>query len=153
MCSSLPSSCSAPYHLPAQLRTIFLFSFLPSSCSAFSFLPFSCWAPNHLPSQLRTIFLFSFLPSSCSASYHPPFQLLTIFLFSSLPSSCSASDHLPVNFLRIFDSKKFVVRFRFYWRPPEGFYFHWRGFKKCFLQFKTLRRLIYIQLEVFRCPS
>ena len=31
------------------------------------------------------------------------------------------------------DSKKFVVRFRFYWRPPEGFYFHCRGFKKCFL--------------------
>ena len=52
-----------------------------------------------------------------------------------------------------FDSKKFVVRFRFYWRPPEGFYFHWRGFKKCFLQFKTLRRVIYIPLEGFRYPS
>ena len=34
------------------------------------------------------------------------------------------------------DSKKFVVRFRFYWRPLEGFYFHWRGFKKCLLQLK-----------------
>ena len=22
------------------------------------------------------------------------------------------------------DSKKFVVRFRFYWTPPEGFYLH-----------------------------
>jgi len=51
------------------------------------------------------------------------------------------------------DSTKFIVGFRFYWRPPEGFYFHWRGFKKCFLQFKTLRRVIYIQLEGFRCPS
>ena len=45
------------------------------------------------------------------------------------------------------DSKKFVVRFRFYWRPPEEFYFHWRGFKKCILQFKTLRRVVYIPLE------
>ena len=45
------------------------------------------------------------------------------------------------------DSKRFVVRFRFYWRPPEGFYFHRRGFKK------TLRRVIYIPLEGFRCPS
>ena len=53
----------------------------------------------------------------------------------------------------LIDSKKFVVRFRFYWRPPEGFYFHWRGFKKCFLQLKTLRRVIYIPLEGFRCPS
>ena len=34
------------------------------------------------------------------------------------------------------DSKKFVVRFRFYWRPPEGFYFHWRGFKKAFYNLK-----------------
>ena len=51
------------------------------------------------------------------------------------------------------DSKKFVVRFRFYWRPPEGFYFHWRGLKNCFLQLKTLRRVIYIPLEGFRCPS
>ena len=25
------------------------------------------------------------------------------------------------------DSKKFVLRFRFYWRPLEGFHFHWRG--------------------------
>jgi len=47
------------------------------------------------------------------------------------------------------ESRKFVVRFRFYWRPPEGFYFHWRGLKKCFLQFKTLRRVIYIPLEGF----
>ena len=44
---------------------------------------------------------------------------------------------------RLYHSKKFVVRFRFYWRPPEGFYFHWRGLKKCFfLQSKTLRRVI-----------
>ena len=55
--------------------------------------------------------------------------------------------------LKFQDSKKFVVRFRFYWRPPEGFYFHWRGFKKCLLQLKTLRRVIYIPLEGFRCPS
>ena len=26
------------------------------------------------------------------------------------------------------DSKRFVVRFRFYWRPPEGFYFHRRDY-------------------------
>ena len=51
------------------------------------------------------------------------------------------------------ESRKFVVRFRFYCRPPEGFYFHWRGLKKCFLQFKTLGRVIYIPLEGFRCPS
>ena len=51
------------------------------------------------------------------------------------------------------DSKKFVVRFRFYWISPEGFYFHWRGFKKCFLQFKTIHRVIYIPLEGFKCPS
>ena len=51
------------------------------------------------------------------------------------------------------DSKKFVVRFRFYWRPPEGFYFHWRGFNNCFLKFKTLRRVCYIPLEGFRYPS
>ena len=61
--------------------------------------------------------------------------------------------HLNKEKLSINDSKKFVVRFRFYWRPPEGFYFHWRGFKKCFLQFKTLHRVIYIPLEGFRCPS
>ena len=34
-----------------------------------------------------------------------------------------------------------------------GAIFHWRGFKKCFLQFKTLRRVIYIPLEGFRYPS
>ena len=34
-----------------------------------------------------------------------------------------------------------------------GFYFHWRGLKKCFLQFKTLRRVIYIPLEGFRYLS
>jgi len=51
------------------------------------------------------------------------------------------------------DSKKFIVRFQFYWRSPEGFYFHCRGFKKCFLQFKTLPRVIYIPLEGFRYPS
>ena len=34
--------------------------------------------------------------------------------------------------VQIFDSKKFVVRFRFYWRPPEGFHFHWRGLKNAF---------------------
>ena len=44
-------------------------------------------------------------------------------------------------------------RFRFYLRPLGGFYFHWRGLKKCFLQFKTLRRVIYIPLEGFRYLS
>ena len=34
------------------------------------------------------------------------------------------------------DSKKFVVRFRFYWRPLEEFYFQWRGLKKGLLQLK-----------------
>ena len=58
-----------------------------------------------------------------------------------------------MNFRINLDSKKFVVRFQFYWRPPEGFYFHWRGFKKCFLQFKTLCSVIYIPLEGFRYPS
>ena len=45
------------------------------------------------------------------------------------------------------DSKKVVVRFRFHKRPPEGFNFHWRGLKNRYLQFETLLRLIYIQLE------
>ena len=31
--------------------------------------------------------------------------------------------------------------------------FSLEGFKKCFLQFKTLRRVIYIPLERLRCPS
>ena len=44
-------------------------------------------------------------------------------------------------------------RFRFYWKPLGGFYFHWWGLKKCFLQFKTLRRVIYIPLEGFRYIS
>ena len=34
-----------------------------------------------------------------------------------------------------------------------GHFFHWRGLKKCFLQFKTLRGVIYIPLEGFRYPS
>ena len=34
-------------------------------------------------------------------------------------------------------------KFWLHWRPPEGIHFHWRGLKKCFLQFKTLRRVIY----------
>ena len=51
------------------------------------------------------------------------------------------------------ESRKFVVRFWFHWRPPEGILFHWRGLKKRFLQFKTLRRVIYISLEGFRCTS
>ena len=50
------------------------------------------------------------------------------------------------------DSKKFLVRFRFYWRSP-GFYFHWSGLKKCFLQFKTLQRVINIPPEGFRYLS
>ena len=33
---------------------------------------------------------------------------------------------------------------------PEGIHFHWRGLKKWFLQFKTLRRVIYIPQEGFR---
>ena len=37
--------------------------------------------------------------------------------------------------------------------PLEGTYFHWRGSKRCFLQFKTLRRVIYIPLEGFRYLS
>ena len=39
------------------------------------------------------------------------------------------------------------------WTPLEGIYFHWRGLKKCFLQFKTLRRVIHIPLEGFRYIS
>ena len=46
------------------------------------------------------------------------------------------------------DSKKFVVRFRFYWRPPEGFHFHWKGLKTQFFQFETLRMVIYNPMEV-----
>ena len=34
--------------------------------------------------------------------------------------------------------------------PLEGIYFHWRGSKRCFLQFKTLRKFIYIPLEGLR---
>ena len=45
------------------------------------------------------------------------------------------------------NSKKFVVRFRFYWRPPEGFHFHWRGLKSQFFKFKTLHMMIYNPLE------
>jgi len=50
-----------------------------------------------------------------------------------------------VNFEKklLFDSKKFVVRFRFYWRPLEEFHFHWRGLKSHVFQFETLRMLIY----------
>jgi len=55
--------------------------------------------------------------------------------------------------LYFFDSKKFIVRFCFYWRPPEGFYFHWRCLKKCFLKFKTLSRMNYIPLDGFRYLS
>jgi len=51
------------------------------------------------------------------------------------------------------ESRKFVVRFWLHWRPQEGIHFHWRGLKKYFLQFKTLRRVIYIPLEEFRYPS
>ena len=51
------------------------------------------------------------------------------------------------------ESRKFAVRFWLQWRPPEGIHFHWRGLKKCFLQFKTLRRVIYIPLEGFRYLS
>ena len=51
-----------------------------------------------------------------------------------------------VNFL---ESRKFVERFWLHWRPPEGIHFHWRGLKKCFLQFKTFRRVIYIQIYIW----
>ena len=37
-----------------------------------------------------------------------------------------------------------------HWRPPEGFHFHWRGLKNRDLQFKTLRKFIYIPLEGLR---
>ena len=50
-----------------------------------------------------------------------------------------------VNFL---ESRKFVERFWLQWRPPAGIHFHWRGLKKCFLQFKTFRRVIYIQIYI-----
>ena len=36
----------------------------------------------------------------------------------------------------LIDSKKFVLRFRFYWRPPEGFYFHWGVSKNAFYNLK-----------------
>ena len=42
------------------------------------------------------------------------------------------------------ESQKFVVRFWLHWRQPEGIQFHWRDLKNRFLQFKTLRRVIYI---------
>ena len=34
------------------------------------------------------------------------------------------------------DSKKFVVRFRFYWRPPERFHFTWGVWKITFFNLK-----------------
>ena len=34
-----------------------------------------------------------------------------------------------------------------YWRPPEGFHFHWKGLKSHFFQFETLRIVIYNPLE------
>ena len=43
----------------------------------------------------------------------------------------------------LFDSKKFVVRFRFHWRQREGFHFHRRGLKCHSFQFETLRFLIF----------
>ena len=48
------------------------------------------------------------------------------------------------------ESRKFVVRFWLHWKPPEGIQFHWRGLINRFLQFKTLRRVIYIPLDGFR---
>ena len=53
----------------------------------------------------------------------------------------------------LFDSKKFVVRFQFYWRPPEGFHFYWSGLKSHFFQFETLRMVFYNPLEGFRYLS
>ena len=47
------------------------------------------------------------------------------------------------------ESRKFVVKFSLHWRPPEGIHFHFRGLKKFFLQFETLRRVIYIPLWGF----
>ena len=54
--------------------------------------------------------------------------------------------------LQIIDSKKFVVRFWLHWGSLERFKFHWRGLENCVLQVETLSRVIYIQLEGFKCP-
>ena len=59
------------------------------------------------------------------------------------------------------ESRKFVVRFWFHWRPPEGFIFTGGVWKNAFLQFKTFHwkdsdifpGSFKIPLEGFRYPS
>ena len=115
------------------------------------FWPYSFkWPAMH---TWQCLILINALKSFVWIKFHAMFWILNLCVFNcrfSTKVTCIFYCRKPY---KNYESRKFVVRFWHHWRPLEGIHFHWRGLKKCFLQFKTLRRVICIPLEGFRYLS